>query len=285
MQPAEFLETAYQYLIENDIRRSFYLAGQRFVVRTYAGQQENKRGYDLEVCAYVPLFLQLKVSHFHPAFSKASVVAARKRNGITDNPGCYAFSLHPDKKSNQYRQHNLLADLHARGCYARYIAPLFHTESDLEHFKYSLRAPYWGPSAMGFWDDGWFGWRNYLSFDHSISILPHKQISDPTTTPHQYTYSTKNLVCFHSEAERIENGKRFLSSIDEELSRAASGEPMSLMDINERIANSLRLFEDTAQAINIEIEKRQTPTRRFYFLAKLLKRRYKVDCVLVAKRG
>jgi hypothetical protein len=285
MYRVQFLEAAYQTLIEYEIRRSFYLAGRRYTINTYAGIKENVRGYDLKVCALVPLFLQLKVANFHPVFSRATVVAARRSKGITDNPGCYSFSLHPDKKSKQYKQHNLLAALHSGGNYARYIAPLFHTAADLEHFKYSFRQPYWGPRAMGFWDGDWVDWRNYLSFDHSISILPHKHISDSTTTPHQYTYSSNNLVCFHSEVEQIADGTLLLASIGEELSRANSAKPMSLSAINAQILESLRTIEDDVRPMGLERKSGQQQENLFHYLARRLNRRYNIKCVLVAKRG
>lgn len=283
MQPVQFLESAYQTLIEFDLRKSFHLAGQRFVINTYSGQKENSRGYDLEACALVPLFLQLKVSNFYPAFSKSPMRTAREAVGIVDNPGFYAFSLHPDKKSATYKQHNLLAALHAGGSYSRYIAPMFHESSDLEHFKYSYRELHWGASAAGLWDHDWHYWRDYLSFDHSISIIPHKHVGDPTTVSHHYAYSQKKYVSFHSEAERTEGGSSFMESVYDELSRAYSEEPMSLSAINDRITHSLARVDETVDG-SIKSRVDRSPTALHLLLARRLKRNFNIDCVLVSAR-
>lgn len=283
MQPVEFIEAAYQTLVEFDLRRSFYNAGQRFEINTYAGQQENALGYDLEALALVPLFLQLKVADFYPMFSKSPLQSARKNLGIADAPGCYAFPLHPDKKSSQYKQHNLLATLHSNGSYSRYVAPLFHTKFDLERFKYSFREPFWGPSAAGLWDGDWYYWRNYLSFDHSISIIPHRQVSDATSVSHHYTYSLKKHVCFHSEPERTEDGESFVESVYEEMSRSQSAEPMSLAGINARIIASLKQVEEAADHAEKIYEERSL-RRQHFLLARRLKRIFNIDCVLVSAR-
>lgn len=283
MQPVEFIEAAYQTLIEFDLRRSFYNAGQRFEIQTYAGQQENALGYDLEALALVPLFLQLKVADLYPTFSKSPLQAARRELGIADTPGCYAFPLHPDRKTATYKQHNLLAILHSNGSYSRYVAPLFHTKSDLERFKYSFREPFWGPSAAGLWDGDWYYWRNYLSFDHSISIVPHRQVSDATSVSHHYTYSLKKHVCFHSEPERTEDGESFVESVYKELLHAQSAEPMSLAAINARIIASLAQIEEVGK-LAAKIYEAQSPTRKYIFLARRLKRVFNIDCVLVSAR-
>ncbi len=284
MQRVEFLEAAYQTLVEFELRRSFYLAGQRFVINTYSGRKENTRGYDLEACALVPLFLQLKVSDFYSARSNSPLLRARKKIKIADSPGCYAFSLHPDKKSARYKQHNLLAALHAKGSYARYIAPLFHALSDLERIKYSFWEPYWGTSASGLWDGEWHYWRDYLSFNHSISILPHKAVNDPTTVSHHYTYSLKNHVCFHSEIEQTGDGERLMDSIYQELSRVASSEPIPLAAINARIIDSLVQVEEPASP-PARVAENRSQTDQFFILARRLKRSFNIDCILVSNRG
>ncbi|HEX7813996.1 hypothetical protein [Dyella sp.] len=284
MQSVEFIEAAYQTLIEFDLRRSFYNAGQRFEIHTYAGKQENALGYDLEALALVPLFLQLKVADLYPTFSKSPLQAARRKLRIADAPGCYAFPLHPDKKSARYKQHNLLAALHSNGNYSRYVAPLFHTKSDLERYKYSFREPFWGPSAAGLWDAGWYYWRDYLSFDHSISIVPHRQVADPTTVSHHYTYSLKKHVCFHSEPERAEDGKSFVESVYEELTRAQSAEPISLAAINTKIIAALEQIEEDGDLAE-RFHEGQSPRRQYFILANRLKRTFNIDCVLVSARG
>lgn len=284
MKTVEFLEAAYQVLIEHDLRRSFFLAGQRYAIKTYAGKKENARGYDLEACALVPLFLQLKVSNFYPTFSTSSLQAGRKAAGIIDNPGCYSFALHPDKKTAKYKQHNLLAALHSSGSYSRYIAPLFHTEAALEHFKYNFRAPHWCPSASGLFDDEWFYWRDYVSFDHSISIIPHRAVNDPTSVSHHYTYSDRKYVCFHSEATRVEDGEAFVYSIHKELDRASSSEPLSLRDINRSIIQALNTDEQTSgPAISDAPDVSQLALHNH--LVRRIKREFNIDCILVASTG
>lgn len=281
MQPVEFLEAAYQTLIEYDLRKSFYLAGQRYAIKTYSGKKENVRGYDLEASALVPLFLQLKVANFYPTFSTSVLQSDRKSLGIVDNPGCYAFSLHPDRKTSQYKQHNLLAALHADGSYSRYIAPLFHTDEALEHFKYNFRNPHWGPFASGLFDSEWFYWRDYVSFNHSVSIVPHKVVNDPTTVSHHYTYSDRRYVCFHSEAERAQDGEGFIDSIHRELVRAKSSEPLSLRDINKSILQAMRHSDQTAYSAFVNMLDGHQPTLHIR-LARYLKREFSVDCVLVS---
>lgn len=281
MQAVEFLESAYQTLIEYDLRRSFYLAGQRYAVKTYSGKKENIRGYDLEACALVPLFLQLKVSDFYPTFSTSSLQSGRKAVGIVDNPGCYAFPLHPDKKTAKYKQHNLLAALHAGGSYSRYIAPLFHTEAALEHFKYDFRDPHWGPSASGLFDVDWLYWRDYVSFDHSISIVPHRVVSDPTSVSHHYTYSNRKYVCFHSEAEHVDDAESFLVSVHQALSRSNSHEPLSLASINNLIAKALQSIDQTS-ALALTIEEAGSQLTLHRRLARHIKREFNIDCVLAS---
>lgn len=284
MQKVEFIEAAYQAFIEFDLRQSFYLADQRFVINTYAGSNERSRGYDLEALALVPLFLQLKVSDFYPAFSRSKLQAARSKGGVVDNPGFYAFSLHPDRKSATYKQHNLLAALHAGGSYARYIAPLFHLSSDLERLKYSFRDPYWGCSPAGLRDRHMYYWRDYLSFDHSISILPHRPVLDPRTVPHKYTYSLKRHVCFHSEVERTQDGERFMESVYDELTRVADEEPLSLAAINTRIREALAQVEVGA-GLPVQGAAGQTETVHFRILARYLMRSFNIACVLVSARA
>lgn len=281
MHAVEFLESAYQTLIEYDLRRSFYLAGQRYAIKTYSGKKENLRGYDLEACALVPLFLQLKVSDFYPTFSTSSLQSGRIAAGIVDNPGCYAFSLHPDKKTATYKQHNLLAALHSGGSYSRYIAPLFHTEADLEHFKYNFRNPHWGPSASGLFDDDWFYWRDYVSFNHSISIAPHKVVNDPTTVSHHYTYSNSKYVCFHSDVEQVDDGESFIASVHQALFRSRSHEPLSLAGINRSIVEALKSIDQISDSALIsEREGSQLTLHRR--LVRHIKREFNIDCVLVS---
>lgn len=281
MQTVEFLEAAYQVLIEYDLRKSFYLAGQRYAIKTYSGKKENVRGYDLEASALVPLFLQLKVSDFYSTFSTSPLQSGRKHVGIVDNPGCYSFSLHPDKKTAKYKQHNLLAALHSGGSYSRYIAPQFHTEAALEHFKYNFRDPHWGPSASGLFDDEWYYWRDYVSFDHSISIVPHKAVNDPTSVSHHYTYSDKKYVCFHSEAEQVQDGEGFIYSTHQELTRARSSEPLSLRDINRSIIHALQGIDETADpAIMGALDGSQLALHNR--LARRIKRDFNIDCALIS---
>lgn len=281
MESVEFLESAYQTLIEYDLRQSFYLAGKRYAIKTYSGVKENARGYDLEACALVPLFLQLKVSDFYPTFSKSSLQTDRKFLGIADNPGCYSFSLHPDKKTAQYKQHNLLAKLHSTGNYSRYIAPLFHTEEALEHFKYSFRDPHWGASASGLFDDDWFYWRDYVSFSHSISIAPHKIVNDPATVRHHYTYSRKKYVCFHSDVEQVEDGESFIASVHQALARARSYEPLSLAEINRSIENALKSADQTPDSAPAS-GREESQLTRHKRLARRMKREFDIDCLLIS---
>jgi hypothetical protein len=280
MKRVEFLEAAYQPLIEFELRKSFHSIGERYAIKTYSGRKENVRGYDLEVCSLIPLFLQIKVADFYQSFSTSKLQTDRKNIGIADNPGCYAFALHPDKKTVRYKQHNLLAALHSSGNYARYVAPIFHTDSALEYYKYNPKLPHWGPTGMSLFDDELLHWRDYVTFDHSMSIIPHKVVTDATSVPHHYTYSAQCEVAFHSEAEPVERSERFLRSIQYELGRAQRSEPKSLSQINDSIEETLSP-SDVRNAPATD-NSRMDQTSRHLRLARYIKRNFNIDCVLVS---
>lgn len=293
IQKVQFRESKYQSLVEHSFR-DYFKDGERYVIEHYQGASENKRGYDLEVRSLVPLFLQLKVCHFTPSFSKSPLISTRKTLGILDNPGHYHFGLHPDFKTKKYKQHNLLFALHQQGDYARYVAPLFHTRRAIEHYAYQKPHPKWG-FHYGYLIDAELKelWTDYFDFEHSISIMPHKNISDAISTPHGYCYNTSGQISFHSEPELLEQATfNLFDSIRYFTRRALLIAPRPLLSVNSSIsaalASALASDEDGRSEIDTipvyvrsALSEQGSPHLRFRRLSRFLEIRYQIKTILL----
>lgn len=206
---SEFSEAQYQSFIEYVLRADFKSNGSNFEINYYSGTEERERGYDIEVLSHIPIYLQVKRSSYYPSQSGQKIMALRNSWGYKDINGAYSFSLHIDKITGDYKQHNLLVDLNQNNSYARYIAPLFFKKSTLERVSYNQLLPRWSVvnrHLINEYDvESFLDWRDYVTFQQTITILPHKRVSKTKNHIHKYFFNGNNELSFHSEPEQVGN--------------------------------------------------------------------------------
>jgi hypothetical protein len=195
----EFIEEEYISAIETLLSHSVYPKYNIEICRI-SQNEEKEFGYDGVITSLVPFFIQFKTSIFHTPEFRGKTATDRAGFGFNKKRGFFSFSLHRDKNSKRYEQHNALYMLskHAK---AAYVAPLFYKRTKLSEIKYKKVL---------------FPWRyekivvniNYHSpivFDNvrvlleSITLPPHAEIDDKATR-HEYTFTKRGEICFHSEA-------------------------------------------------------------------------------------
>lgn len=207
LKESEFSEAQYQSLIES-IFRSDFRNGVRFEIDYFAGEEERRLGYDMEVKTYIPIFLQMKRSNMYLGLSNNKEMKDRANTfRFKDSPGAYFFHLHVDNITKDYKQHNLLYHLSKDGSYARYIAPLFIERSLLQRLFYDVPAIYWNSPYPRILVDNKliYDWRDYFYMEHSVLINPHKEVHKQPNELHKYFFNRGLEISFHSEPEKINN--------------------------------------------------------------------------------
>lgn len=219
LKECEFSEAEFQSLIEFIFRAEFS-RGVRFKIKYYSGTDERIRGYDIAIGSYIPVYLQMKRSNFYKNGANSPAMNQRLTSfHYKDDPGAFFFGLHVDETNKEYQQHNLLADLYNSGQYARYIAPFFLSDSEMEDLKYRLSTLRWGIYGKSLR----FGktsrhFRNYFDLDCAITIPATRQLSKSAGVHHKYFYNFKSEISLHSEGEKIESkGENDLSYFFDEI--------------------------------------------------------------------
>lgn len=174
-----------------------------FVEISRISQQDEKEiGYDGVLTSIVPFYLQFKRSSFFTPSFRGKLMCDRRNFKLSTKRGFFGFSLHLNK-NGESEQHNVLFELSKR-YKAAYIAPMFLKKTQLTEYKMQALKYAWIYDDVFIFDseiDDLYLYRVKF-FDKLVTIPPHKLISDRFVT-HQYSFSSDNEICFHSEPELI----------------------------------------------------------------------------------
>lgn len=195
----------------NAVLRQFFPT-HRLRIDRISSWDEKGLGYDGTVTILKPIYIQFKRSEFYPANYRGVLRTKRNSLGLTAST-FYSLKLHRDNSTRRgsliHKQHNLLYAL-SQTQEAFYLAPLFHTKSELSDFNFSVHTNL--PTAFEYEYYDTHRRRiihrtnriNELIFADTIGIRPHKKVSD--TKHHKYTFDKKFKVTFHSEPELLDGG-------------------------------------------------------------------------------
>jgi|GEM_PF-2329569 len=218
----EFIEEDYISAIETAISRCIY---PRYFVEISRISQDEERtlGYDGVITTLVPFYIQFKRSTFHTPQFQGKTTKDRESCGYSNRCGFFSFTLHKDRNSKKYDQHNALYSLsqHAK---AAYVAPLFYKRSKLSRLKE------WTHPYPWYYDDVVIVqsstphvpvvFRNVRVIMDSITIPPHAPIVDHTPS-HEYTFSRNGNICFHSKPLPLDIPRTTLHEFIVQLVRSA----------------------------------------------------------------
>ncbi|RYJ45422.1 hypothetical protein [Flavobacterium beibuense] len=190
----------------NAVLRQFYPKFKLRISRV-SSSEEKKLGYDGEVHYLKPIFIQFKRSAFFDTTYTGKYKKARKALTIPYT-SFYSFKLHKNSSAKTVQdihiQHNMLFNL-SQSEEAFYLAPLFHTKSELDDFNFSIHHSMPGRFNYDIYD-GTYHSKSYIDdliFSNTIGVKPHKIINDKDN--HCYTYDDTLKVAFHSQPESLEN--------------------------------------------------------------------------------
>lgn len=233
---AEFIEEDYISAVETMISTSSYGRHKKFMeISRISQDRERELGYDGVLTSIVPFYLQFKRSSFYtPAFNgKLSSDRKQVFNQAFDK-GFLGFSLHKDRNTGGYDQHNAIWELSKKSS-AAYVAPLFYKSRNLTSLKRNEVNIPWSYIRQNVKDRAYR--KDYLlqairTFRDSIVIVPHREVKDKGAS-HHYTYDkAMNCLAFHSEVEELEGLPRdlleFLGELIDRTLETESREDISL---------------------------------------------------------
>jgi hypothetical protein len=201
----EFIEEDYISAIETAISRSVYPP--YFVeISRISQDEENDLGYDGVITTLVPFYVQFKRSTFHTPQFHGKTAKDRESCGYANRNGFFSFTLHKDRNSKKYDQHNALISLsqHAKAAYA---APLFYKRSQLSRLKEWAGTYPWHYKDITIIDSGKLtvpvSFRKVRVLMDSITFPPHAPIFDHLSS-HEYTFSRNGDLCYHSEPQPVD---------------------------------------------------------------------------------
>jgi hypothetical protein len=197
----EFIEEDFISSFEGVLSRATYSPWQLQISRI-SQDDEFRLGYDGVLTSLVPFYIQFKrASFFRPQFS-GKIATQRVMKSLPTNHGFFAFSLHKDKRSRHYLQHNAMFKLsqHQR---AAYLSPIFYKKQQLSDFKRLALTHPWSYHDIHVHDpiaaDALVS-RKSRAFRHCMTIPPHRLVNDREPS-HFYSYDRSRNVCFHSDPE------------------------------------------------------------------------------------
>lgn len=303
--PCEFSEAQFQAFIESCFIEDFRNNNQ-FDIYYYSGSQERSLGYDMEVKTYIPIFLQMKVGDFYLNGSTNTDMLARRNNfNYSDSPGAYYFYLHVDSKTKDYLQHNLLVALCNNSKYARYIAPLFISQSLLMSLKYNIPSIHWKNIYQSFLKDSTnlHAWRDYLNFPHSILIKPHGSQTKVANVHHKYFFNRSKQISFHSEPVKVENAEYFSEfisvlskdilernssylSIENIFSNIVKAITENFSNKTDSLADEMSFIEDNITHERIEsLSEMKYSFRNFSILTQYVDKRFGIKTLLAGEKN
>lgn len=219
---SEFLESELELYVQRLLIHESYATGNKYKMLKISPSEERLKGYDAEIVGMTSFYCQFKTSDL---LTKGALYKKRQdfceTNGFPKSP-FYSFALRvpadtADKMNPKVWQHNVLHSLWKHNSSgAAYVAPMFHTRSELDLYEPS--------GARGCWfRDNEYGeynsrlWGGGISiqevgvngrercrlpfFDGLISIPPHAPVTD---LKHSYCYTSHSDITFHSEPENVD---------------------------------------------------------------------------------
>jgi hypothetical protein len=245
---SQFSEAQYQSFIESLFLDDFR-PDVRFDIYFYSGSEENRRGYDIKIDSFIPIFLQVKRSHCYLQQSiNKEMTIRRKSFKYNDDPAGYYFPIHIDRITNDYLQHNLLYNLNFTDRkYARYIAPIFIDRQFLMQLKYAQNPIHWNgifTAELIYGQHLLHYWRDYFGIDHSILIQPHNILTHTKGVLHKYFFNRMKQISFHSNPIKIDSQGTSLNdlikNLNEDINNPDSKKLMKLEEIFESVIKSIQ---------------------------------------------
>lgn len=198
----DFIEEEFISGFETILARAGYPRWQ-LKIKRISQSEENLLGYDGILNSLVPFYIQFKRSSFYLPQYDGKLKTGRDDKSLPTGRGFFGFSLHRDKKSEEFLQHNALFRLSEINK-AAYVAPMFYKRERLEEFKsMDLRLP-WSYQDLLIYESNVansFPFKNARSFKDCATVPPHKLIEKHAEPSHHYTYTADGNLCFHSDPE------------------------------------------------------------------------------------
>lgn len=215
MALAEFLEDDVILYLNTLLVTHHWNAG-RVRFRRVSQWQEKRLGYDGTVALAAPLYLQAKRPQYVAAGSRSKLHRERQRLGFDTHRGFFTISPRREANTREFRQHNALWAMHQRGQHALYVAPLFHTEEELDiHYEWLPFRRRFGYGRLPLHDYPLFPLRidfEHIPLFHGLAAIPPHRSLAQSEPNHSYAYSHAREVSFHSKPESIHGLKWFTLS-------------------------------------------------------------------------
>lgn len=218
---SKFLESELELYVQRLLVHESYKTGYRYRMLKISPSEERLKGYDAKITGISPFYCQFKTSDFlrqGPLFERRK--AFLKLKGWPCVP-FYSFALRVpndsgDKKNSAMWQHNILhKQWSVNSSAVAYVAPAFHTRSELELHEPSiernhccLMQNHTSDSSISIQTVNVNGndQCRIPFFDGLISIPPHVPVKKLS---HHYCFTNHRDVTFHSDAEMPEGSKPF----------------------------------------------------------------------------
>lgn len=222
---SEFLESELELYVQRLLVHEFYSTGNEYKMLKISPAVERLKGYDAKITGLTPFYCQFKTSSF---VSQGKLFKSReafsRSIGWPITP-FHSFSLRVpndpiDKKDPNKWQHNILHEMWKTDKpTVTYVAPRFHTklEMDLtEGFSLYNGCAQCNPNrGISNISHKMVRVNNQFecrlpSLEGLVSIPPHKLVS---SLNHSYAFTTHNDITFHSDPEKVDDGKSFVDAL------------------------------------------------------------------------
>jgi hypothetical protein len=227
----EFIEDDFISAIETVVSHATY--PHYFVEISRVSQDEEKDlGYDGVLTSLVPFYLQFKRSIFYLPQFRGKIARDRANCGHRNTNGFFSFTLHKDRSTKGYDQHNKLYVLSQRSR-AAYVAPLFYKKQSLTRYKSSVPPFAWSFADLEIVPVTALHMRlsfcNLRILHETMTFPPHAAITDHLPS-HEYTYTHNGDICFHSKAISLNLPRKTLHDVIVEVIRQLVGSKTQSFD-------------------------------------------------------
>lgn len=208
---SEFTEEDYIAAVERGLGNSTY-PKYAIEISRISQDKENALGYDGVLESLVPFYIQFKRSKMYHDTYEGPLARGRTDVGLPNGRGFFSFSLHKDRHSSSYDQHNALFNLSTHSLTA-YVAPLFYKRDRLSNFKKRFDLYAWHYGAIRVFSNSRQApvlFPNIRLFTDSISIPPHAEVIDNAAS-HHYSFDIARTVCFHSKPTLLNGTQKTFS--------------------------------------------------------------------------
>jgi len=207
----EFIEEEFISAVETVISNAVY--PRHFIEISRVSQdEEHGVGYDGVINSFVPFYLQFKRSTFHTPQFDGKTAKDRAACGYGNRNGFFSFTLHKDRVSKGYDQHNKLFALQQQFSTA-YVAPLFYRKNALSQYKLLTPGFAWSYQNLNIATAANPRYPVALIdvriFHETMTIPPHAPVTDHLPS-HEYSYSHNGDICFHSKATPTDGPRKTL---------------------------------------------------------------------------